>query len=430
MSKTLIEGGLVLPMTAPEAAARESLGIEDGKIAWMGTAPEGWRPDAAVDASGCLVTPGFANAHTHLSMVLMRNYKDQGNLFQWLGEIFPIEDHLVADDIYHASILGLAEMVRSGTVLFADMYFFPEETIRAVAEAGLKANIGLTFFGGLEDSKSRIRDRLPLMEKALPSDGRVQINAAPHAIYTTTADSYRLAADLARDLGTRLHTHLSETRKEVEDSVARFGMTPTMYLESLGIFDKAPTFLAHGVHLTDGELRLLATKDASLVHNPSSNCKLGSGIAPITRWRDAGLNMALGTDGASSNNNLDMLKEVCVATLVGSVACEDFERRLTPFEMLRCATWGGAKALGREAETGTLEPGKDADLVVWDMDAPATTPMNDPYSALVFSAGRSNVRDVFCRGRALMENGKLTTIDEESAMREARKVWESVRSRL
>lgn len=426
---TIIRNGLILPMTHKENLITGDLAISDGRIAHVGKIPSSFIADQIIDASSCIVMPAFVNAHTHLSMVLMRNYKDQGNLFQWLNEIFPIEDKLNSDDIHAASIVGLAEMIKSGTVLFSDMYFFAYETARAVYQAGMKANLGFTFFGDLEESRKRLSQRMPPLEKILKNDGMIEINAAPHAIYTTTAQSYRFASDLAKDLGTRLHTHISETRKEVEDSLKEFHMTPAMYLDSLGILDATPTYLAHAVHLTDSEMDMLRGKDTSLVHNPCSNCKLGSGIAPLQKWKDKKLNIALGTDGASSNNNLNLLKELNVGLLLNAVGDSEFEKRITPFEMLRYATYGGAKALGREKSMGTVEVGKDADILILDMKQAGTTPMNDPYSAVAFSADRGNIKTVLCRGNILLENGKLTTIDEEAGIAQLNRTWDSIKER-
>ena len=427
--KTLIRNGLVLPLTTKDALFEGDIAIDDGRIAALGADAASFIPDKTIDASGCIVMPAFVNAHTHLAMVLMRNYKDQGNLFQWLHEIFPIEDKLNKDDIYAASVVGAAELIKSGTVLFADMYFHASETARAVYQAGIKANIGFTFFGDLADSKKRLAERMPPLEKVLRNDGMIEVDPSPHAIYTTTAESYKFASALACDLGTRLNTHVSETRKEVEDSIKEYGKTPAMYLESLGVFDASPTYIAHGVHLTDEELDMLSGKDTSIVHNPSSNCKLGSGIARINEWRKHGINIAMGTDGASSNNNLNLLKELNLALMVNSVSCPDFEQRFTPFEMLRIATSGGARALGRESEMGTIEKGKDADLIIMDMNQASTSPMNDPYSAIAFSSDRANIRDVLCCGKVLLENGKLTTIDEQLAIGQINKAWKSIKER-
>ncbi|MGP1418232.1 MAG: amidohydrolase [Sphaerochaetaceae bacterium] len=426
---TLIRNGLVLPLTSKDAQFIGDLAIADGRIAGLGKIPAGFVAEKTIDASGCIVMPAFVNAHTHLAMVLMRNYKDQGNLFRWLSEIFPIEDKLVQDDIYAASLVGAAEMIESGTVLFADMYFHASMTAKAIREAGMKANIGFTLFGDLASSKTRLAERMPPLERELKSDGMVRVDPAPHAIYTTTGESYRFASDLARDLGTRLHTHLSETRKEVSDSLHEFGKTPAFYLESLGVLDATPAYLAHGVHLTEQEIAMLRGKRIALVHNPASNCKLGSGIADLCKWRDNGIDIALGTDGASSNNNLNLLKDINLALMINSVSAEDFETRFTPFEMLRLATYGGAKALGRESETGTLEAGKDADIQIIDMRTPATTPMNDPYSAIAYSADKENIKTVMCRGRLLMENRRLLTIDKALAMSETNKAWDSIKKR-
>lgn len=417
-------------MTSQEALFQGDIAIDGGKIVSLGPVPATFRADQVIDAASCIALPGFVNAHTHLAMVLMRNYQDQGDLFEWLGKIFPIEDQLNADDIYAASLLGAAELIKSGTTAYADMYFQADRTARATKEAGINANIGLTFVGDLADARRRQRELLPPIEAELDGQGQIRIDCAPHAIYTTHGDTYRFAADLARDMKARLNTHVSETQKEVRDSLREFGKTPAMYLDSLGVFDKTPFYLAHGVHLTDEELDMLKDKPCSIVYNPNSNLKLRSGIAPVSKWKKLGINIAMGTDGASSNNNLNILKDLNTGLLANRVSTEEFADCLTPFEILRASTFGGAKALGRETETGTLEVGKYADIQLIDMNQVNTTPMNDPYSALVYSADRENIRTLICRGKVLMQDRRLLTLDEESIKKQVRETWKNVQTRL
>jgi len=424
--KIKIENALILPMTTPEASYKGNLFIDDGKILSLKDIPF-FKPDKIIDGTGHAVMPAFVNAHTHLAMVYMRNYKDtQADLFAWLNEIFPIEAKLVSSDLYAGSRLGLAEMIKSGTVTFADMYFFQDQTAKAVVEAGMKANIGFTFFGDLADSKKRVKELLPPLLPYL-SD-QIKINPAPHAIYTTTEESYRYAIDMAADYNTALNTHLSETKKEVEDCIKEHGTTPAFYMEKLGLFSKCSSILAHGVHLTDAELDMMSTADTSVVHNPSSNCKLGSGVAPVRKILSHNINLAIGTDGASSNNNLNLLKDVNLACLLASVSTGN-PVELKPFEALKCATYGGAVALGREKESGTIEKGKDADLIMFDLDRPNTTPVNNIYSAIVYSADAGNIDTVMCRGKILMENSQLTTLDEKQIKKDAQKLWEDIKNR-
>lgn len=415
-------------MTKEEALYKGNLYIENGKIVSLEKLPN-FVPDKIINGTNHVVMPAFVNAHTHLSMVFMRNYKDTSpDLFGWLNEIFPIEAKLNEKDIYIGSKLGLVEMIKSGTVTFADMYFEQSETAKAVKEAKMKANIGFTFFGNLSDSKNRYKTILPKLLPYVSEDGPIRINPAPHAIYTTTSDSYKFAIDMAVDFKTQLHTHLSETKKEVEDCLTQNRVTPAFYLEQLGLYDKCPAFLAHGVHLTDDELKMLQNKKVSIVHNPSSNCKLASGIAPIGKIKKYGINIAIGTDGASSNNNLNMLKDINLACMLASVSSYN-PIEFTPYEALKAATYGGAFALGREKECGTIEKGKDADLIMFDLNKPNIAPVNNIYSALVYSASNSDIDTVLCKGNILMENSKLTTLDEKQIIKEANNQWEKIKER-
>ena len=247
----------------------------------------------------------------------------------------------------------------------------------------------------------------------------IRLDAAPHAIYTCTADTYRLAVEWTKERGHYLSTHLSETMTEVNDSLKNNGMRPAEYLDSLGVFS-VPCYLAHCVHLTDSEIeRLGEIRSASVVHNPASNLKLASGYAPVAKMRESGINVAIGTDGASSNNNLSMIKDIGLAALLA-------QPRLSAYDILSMATRDGAKALGLGSRIGTLEEGKDADLILVDTHQVNETPLNDPFSALAFSTDRKNIDTVFCKGRKLLEHGRLLTIDKEEAIAKANEQWEAL----
>lgn len=428
--KTIIKNVLIIPMTDRELSFHGDIGIDGDKIAFVGTQATPFNADSIIDGNGMIAMPALVNAHTHLCMELMRNYKDTcANLQDWLGEIFPIEDKLTASDIRIVSDLGIAELIKSGTTTFADMYFFAHETAQAVVDAGIRACLGLTLFGDIGDTKQRVAERRPVMEAAaVKSEGRIRIDVAPHAIYTCSASTYRYAHDYAKANGVSMHTHLSETHREVEDSLRENGKTPGRYLDSLGCFDGIRTYLAHCVHLTDDELRELVQYDTGIVHNPTSNCKLASGIAPVKKLREAGFRMALGTDGASSNNNLNLFEEMHVASLLSTVSTGD-TLSLPPYDVLRMATAGGAEVLGLDSKIGTLEPGKEADLVLINVKKSHLTPLNNPFSALVFSAQASDVDTVFCHGRLLMQDRKLTTVDEMEAIRKTNSRWKDILAR-
>ena len=382
----------------------------------MGMFPSG----TGRSTGSALSRTSFVNCHTHAAMVLMRNFKDgKANLQDWLAEIFRIEDKLEDGDIYWASKIAAAEMIESGCTAAADMYFNGWNTIRAFKEAGIRGIIGMTFFGDGKETAQRLQTLPQRLDEEAAGSDLIRIDAAPHAIYTCTRETYEAAADWALGRGAMVHTHLSETRKEVEDSLRDFGMTPLESLDSFGFF-RAPAYLAHCVHLTDSEIeRLGEIRSASVVHNPASNLKLASGYAPVAKMKESGINMAIGTDGASSNNNLSMIKDIGLAALLA-------QPRLSAYDILSMATRDGAKALGLGSRIGTLEEGKDADLILVDTHQVNETPLNDPFSALAFSTDRKNIDTVFCKGRKLLEHGRLLTIDKEEAIAKANEQWEAL----
>lgn len=421
---TLIKNALMIPMTEREHYERADILIKDGIIESTGKISA--EADELIDASEMIALPSFINAHTHLSMTLMRNYKDTcENLQDWLSEIFPIEDKLNDEDIYWSSLLGAAELIESGCTAFADMYFSAWNTVNAAKDAGIRGIIGQTFMNDANDARYRIREIAPRILDAIGNSDMFRMDAAVHAIYTATPDCYETAADWAASINAMMNTHIAETRKEVGDSIAKYGKSPVALLDSLGIFSTVPTYGAHCVHLSDDDISILADRGVSAVHNPSSNMKLASGAAPMMKMRKAGINIALGTDGASSNNNLSMMKEMNVAALLATIS-EMTPSAARPYDILEMATINGAKALGLENRIGTIECGKDADIVLINTADVNMTPLNDPFSAVIFSADRKNVDTVFCRGRKLLEGGRLLTIDKEEAMAKTRERWEEI----
>ncbi len=415
---TVIRNATIIPMTEKGLLFHGDVSIRNGKIHRIGTVEE--KGTEEIDGSGMIAMPSFVNCHTHAAMVLMRNFKDgKANLQDWLAEIFRIEDKLEDGDIYWASKIAAAEMIESGCTAAADMYFNGWNTIRAFKEAGIRGIIGMTFFGDGKETEQRLQTLPQRLDEEAAGSDLIRIDAAPHAIYTCTRETYGAAADWALGRGAMVHTHLSETRKEVEDSLREFGMTPLEYLDSFGFF-RTPAYLAHCVHLTDSEIeRLGEIRSASVVHNPASNLKLASGYAPVAKMRESGINVAIGTDGASSNNNLSMIKDIGLAALLA-------QPRLSAYDILSMATRDGAKALGLGSRIGTLEEGKDADLILVDTHQVNETPLNDPFSALAFSTDRKNIDTVFCKGRKLLEHGRLLTIDKEEAIAKANEQWEAL----
>lgn len=423
---TLIKNAIILDMTERDKSYRGDIKIENGKI----SDNPNFIADREIDATDMICIPSLINAHTHTSMGFMRNYKDTApDLMSWLNEIFPIEAKLEPDDIYWGSQLALSEMISTGCTAFNDMYFMMDQTCEATHQAKMRANIGMTLFGSVKDNQDRIIPNSKIADKYLSkSNGLIKFNVAPHAIYTTPLETYLFARDWLKERGGDLHTHMSETMTEVNNCLKEFGQTPLMYLEKNNAFKDIKAVLAHGVYLSDDELSICKDKEMSIVHNPSSNCKLASGIAPISKFRKRHVNVAIGTDGASSNNNLNMMEEMHLAAMLSCVSTMDPIAN-TPYDIIKMATTNGAKALSIDDKVGTIEVGKDADIILIDTKKPHLTPINDPFSAVVYSAQGSDVDTVFCKGEMLMQNRKLLTIDVELAMKETNKKWKEILNR-
>lgn len=428
--KTIISNALIIPMRAEGEYFYGDIGLEGTKIVFVGEKPQGFIPDTTLDATGMLAMPALVNAHTHLAMQFMRNYRDSApNLQAWLAEIFPIEDKLSQSDVLASARLGVIEQIQSGITTFNDMYFFPESTARAANEGGIRANLGLTLFGDLSSSKLRVREREKLTDSAIAaSGGRITLDIAPHAIYTCTTETYQYGHAWAKANHRNLHTHLSETKKEVDACLKEHGKTPLHYLESIGALEDIPSILAHCVHLTPSEIELMKGLNTTIVHNPSSNCKLASGVAPISVFLKNSINVAIGCDGSSSNNNQNLFEEMHIATLLSSVHSRHL-CNLKPFDMLKMATINGAKALGLEKKIGTLEVGKEADILLLDLGKAHLTPLNDPFSALVYSAQASDVDTVFCQGKMVMEKRRVLGLDQDEIHKDVNSRWDAIRTR-
>ncbi|MBR2472041.1 MAG: amidohydrolase [Clostridia bacterium] len=366
-----------------------------------------------IDAKGGIAIPGLVNAHTHSPMTLLRNYADGFNLQTWLNDyIFPVEDRLSDDDAYWGSMLAQAEMIASGTTLFHDMYMFMPQVAKATERSGMKALLGrgATYFGNpsFSEHQGTIETIALFKEFNNTADGRIKVNMAPHAVYTTNDKFLRHMKELAQQFGTSLHIHLSETAKENADAAEQYGKSPTKYLYDLGIFD-VKVIAAHSVHLSDEDIDILKNAGAVVVHNPSSNLKLGSGIAPLKRLMDAGVDIAIGTDGASSNNNLNMLEELHLASLLTNGADMNPET-VSAKDVLKWAT--NAASLGF-CDSGEIAEGKCADIAIIDTNKPHMQPVHNLRSAVCYSAGGGDVMYVFADGKMLFDNGSFTTIDIE-----------------
>jgi 5-methylthioadenosine/S-adenosylhomocysteine deaminase len=413
----LIRGATMLTVNAAnEVLEHADLAIADDKIVGVGSAPPGFTPERVLDGHDRIVLPGLINTHTHLSMTLMRNYADDLAFWPWLMErVKPLEDHLVPEDVRIGARLGIAELIRGGTTCFHDMYFELDQVAGEVARTGLRARLCGALFDNSGQGEKLLRAAVELHEQWHgAAAGRVTVGLAPHSAYLCSPAYLREILGEAERLECGLHIHVAETEREVSESRERHGVTPVQQLAELGCF-RVPTVAAHGIYVDETDRRLLREGRVSVAHNPGSNLKLANGIAPVQTLLDDGVNVSLGTDGAASNNNLNMLEEMHLAALLQKWLRRDAEA-LPAREVLRMATIRGAQALGLDAHIGSLEVGKQADVVMIDAARPHLAPRHDPVALLVYSAQAADVCTVLVDGRILMEDHELTTIDEESLL--------------
>ena len=389
-------GSLLIKHTLLDGKTTDIL-VVDGRFASL-SAPAGTLADETIDAAGTAILPPFYNTHTHAAMSLLRGYADDMPLQRWLNEyIWPYENKMTAADIREGSRLAIREMIQTGTVFFSDMYFEIGETIAVAREFGIRAAIGVTFVES--HSKSQQAEKLDMLRHwADPTDGLITLTVAPHAIYTVGSDLLVKCAEVARSLGMKLHIHLSETRQEVEDCLREHGTTPVRYLDRLG-FLGPDVIAAHVVHVDEEEAAILASRGVTVAHCPCSNLKLASGIFPYKMLHDAGCRIALGTDGDSSNNNLDMREEMKFAALLAKASSGDPEV-LPAEEALAMATRNGAAAFGIDA--GEIREGKLADALLVRLDDVRMQPCHNLVSNWVYAAGSSCIDTVICNGNILM----------------------------
>ena len=414
--KTLIKNASLL---LPEGNVAEgSLAIDENKIAAVGEVPPDFTADAVIDATGKLAVPGFVNAHTHASMTLLRSYADDMNLMDWLqNKIWPIEAKMKKEDIYWGAMLAAVEMIRGGTTTFADMYGDMDKVAEAAIESGMRAVLARGMIGVAPNGKQALEENKELFKTYHGAgDGRITVMFGPHAPYTCPPDFLRQVVAAAKEYHAGIHIHLSETKGEVENCLKEHGMTPFALMESVGVLD-CGVLAAHCVHVTDDDLALMKKYDVRVAHNPGSNMKLASGVAPVPKMLETGICVALGTDGASSNNNLDMLEEMRLAALLHKVDTLD-PLAVPAREAVRMATENGAKAVGIK-NLGRLEKGALADIVLFDMNGAEWCPKFDLVSLLTYSASLRSVDTVVINGKVLMEKGEMLSLDEERIIFEA-----------
>ena len=427
----VIEAGWIIPVE-PHGIVLENhaVAIADGKIVALLPRDE----MAARCAAGLtqqlgshVLIPGLVNFHSHAAMTLMRGLADDLKLMDWLSNhIWPAEaKHATAQFVYDGTLLACAEMLRGGITCFNDMYFFPEMTARAALDAGMRAALGIIVIEFPTAYASDAQDYLSkglAMRDELKHESTLSFCMAPHAPYTVSDKSFEQILTLSEQLQIPINTHLHETQDEIRESMVRFGVRPLARLEKLGLL--GPNFIAvHAVHLEPAEIALLARLGCSVAHCPSSNLKLASGIAPVDKMLSSGINVGLGTDGAASNNRLDVFCEMRLAALLAKASSQNAET-LPAHTALRMATLNAAQALGLERKIGSIEPGKSADLCAVNLDSIELSPCYDPASHLIYAAGREHVSNVWVAGKQLVDSGRILHMDENGIKRKAAE-WKS-----
>ena len=407
--------------------------LEDHALAVRGEAIAGlapreeaesrWQQSPRIDRPDHVLIPGLVNAHTHAGMTLLRGYADDLPLQTWLEKhIWPAETRHMGEDYVRAGTeLALMEMVRSGTTCFADMYFFPDIGVEAARRRGVRMAAGLPM---IDFPTPWATDRAESLGKNAELYGRyrgepgVSFAMAPHAPYSVDNSGLALCAKLAEERDIPIHTHVHETAGEIDESLQRHNCRPLARMDELGLVNER-LMAVHATQLEEQEIAVLAERGCSVVHCPQSNLKLASGLAPVDELLAAGVNVALGTDSTASNNDLDMLEEMQTAALLAKGVSGNAET-VSAAEALEMATLAGARALGLDGEIGSLLPGKAADFVALDLSAANTQPVYDAASQVAYSCKSSQVSDVWVRGKALMEAGKLVWDDEERILAQAR----------
>jgi 5-methylthioadenosine/S-adenosylhomocysteine deaminase len=414
----LIEPRWIIPIEPPGAVLEgHAVAVHDGRIVAILPAPEAgsrFAPRRRLVLGEHALLPGLVNLHTHAAMVLMRGLADDLPLMTWLRDhIWPAEmRHASPEFVYDGTLLACAEMLRGGVTCANDMYFFPESAAQAFLDAGMRASIGLI---AVEFPSPYASDAEDYLAKGLASRDRfvdrplLSFCMAPHAPYTVSDRTFQRIATLAEELDLPIHVHLHETVTEVKESVEAHGRRPLSRLEALGLVTER-LIGVHAVHLTPAEIATLARNGSSVAHCPSSNLKLASGLAPVADLLAHGVNVGLGTDGAASNNRLDLFQEMRTAALLAKAQSGNAEA-MPAHEALRCATLGGARALGLEGKIGSIVPGKLADLCAVSLGGLEAQPCYDPVSHLVYACGREQVTHVWVAGEAVVEDRALVRVD-------------------
>jgi len=379
-----------------------------------------------INCTGKVIMPGLYNCHAHAGMTMFRGYGNDHTLEDWLFKyIFPAERKWTPELLKTGVTLAMAEMLASGTVAFTDMYFFMDTIAKTVDEVGMLANISNAVISIGRENYDFHTDNvyeqslIAIEEYHNKKDGRVKIDASIHGVYTSPPPVWKQVMDFAHKYELDLHVHLSETKTEHENCIKTYGKTPAQIFAENGVFDRN-TLAAHAVWVSDEDIQILADKKVNVAHNPLSNLKLASGLAPVAKMLEAGINVALGTDGVSSNNSHDLFEEMKMASLLQKYATND-PATLPATESLKMATVSGAICQGRAHESGKIAEGFDADMLLIDFNNPRQTVCYDPQLNLAYSTNGRDIEMTLCRGKVLYEKGEFTTIDIEKTLFEARK---------
>jgi len=430
----IIKNGTILTLDSENSIFENGfLCIRGDSISEIGTGnPALSKAEKIIDAEGGLIIPGLVNCHTHAAMSLFRGLADDLPLMEWLNNyIFPAESKMDGEFVYTGTMLALAEMIMSGTTTFCDMYLFEEEVAKAARKAGVRSLVGEVLYDFPSPNYGPVEKGLKYTESLIQKwrdDPLVSIAVEPHSLFTCSPKLLTASNELALKYNVPLIIHVAETLTEVDEIKEKYGKTPVKHLDSLGLL--GPHLIAdHCVHLEDADIKTLAVHGVKVVHNPESNMKLASGIAPVPQMLSQGLTVGLGTDGCASNNNLDLFSEMDTAAKLHKVNMLD-PTVMDAITVLRMATIQGAKALGLQDITGSLEVGKKADVIVIDTHKPHLTPMYNATSHLVYAARGNDVRHSIINGQPVMEDRKLLTLDPDEIIARAREMSIHVRSWL
>lgn len=420
----IIEGGILVTMADGQAPINPArVCVKKDRIVDIQAPDDKFLPPEnaeVIDATNCIIMPGLINSHSHTAMTLFRGAADDLPLKEWLyDKIFPMESkHLRPETVYWGSLLGCLEMIASGTTTLMDGYFFEDETVRAVHKSGLRGYMaqGVVDFPapGVPDPGENLNNAKKFIEKWIGFSDLISPGMFCHSPATCSDATLKGAMDISRGFSLPLQVHLSETSDEVDEIIKKTGQRPVHYLDKLGILGEG-LIAAHAVHLTGDEIALLADRGVRIVHVPESNMKLSSGIAKIAEMVNMGMTIGLGTDGCASNNDLDLFQEMDTAAKLAKVSTCD-PVNMDAATVLKMATSWGAAVLGIEQEVGTIEKGKKADIIVVDLQSPHLVPLYNPFSALVYSAGGADVRDVMVNGQILLRDRVFQTLEPAEIM--------------